>query len=417
MSSILKRQDNETEDAYLVRLYSNMKVYGLDKYKIADLMNSATGKNCDESKWRKDYAQSLRWGSYFNSQELEDNTVEEDLPVKHEVEILKDGSQKSDKLIKMSIEDSKNPEYLLNAHGYNPSEWNIVSAKSSIWNQHNKNDGTLTLFSSKITVKPKKDGFDIDRLVELVCSKRKPIVIEKEQVEKHSKLLEIPLYDMHFGVSSLEYYSEHLNEIVQKIRSRSWEKVLFVIGQDLLHNNDFKGNTANGTPIEKVDMERAFDEALQFYETIIGEAIVKAKDVECIYVKGNHDETSAYGVFRVLKAIFPQVKFDSSLKQRKGFVWGKIFLGLTHGDKGANRLMENFLSEYGKLIAKAEVKEIHSGHLHAEKMSDKFGIVQRTLATANKTDSWHDDNGFIGANKRFQLFEYSPSTLDAIYYI
>ena len=27
---------------------------------------------------------------------------------------------------------------------------------------------------------------------------------------------------------------------------------------------------------------------------------------------------------------------------------------VTHGDKGANRLMENFLSEYGKLIAQAE---------------------------------------------------------------
>src|SRR6185437_6473753 len=102
------------------------------------------------------------------------------------------------------------------------------------------------------------------------------------------------LYDMHFGISSLVYYQEHLREIMHKVNSRSWEKILFVIGQDVLHNNDFKGNTANGTPIEKVDMEKAFDEALQFYETIIRKAIEKSRDVECIYVKGNHDESSAY---------------------------------------------------------------------------------------------------------------------------
>lgn len=408
------RQPGETKFRQLVRV----SVDKLNKLHTTDWLDIKEMFDFEHS------AESLRkyasgWKLLLENDGLDElnNQDEEVIPYKETTEILANGSHKSDKLLRMSAEQSKDVEYLLESHGFDKSTWELVNAKNNIWNVYSKQDGTQTLYSSKITVKPRVTGFDIDKLVDLVCLKRKPITINKKKTEKYSKLLEVSLYDMHFGISSLEYYKEHLEEIMLKIQSRPWKKVLFVIGQDLLHNNDLRGNTANGTPIEKVDMEKAFDEALQFYETLISEAIEIAKEVECIYVKGNHDESSAYGVFRVLKAIFPQVKFDSSLKQRKGFTWEKVFIGLTHGDKGANRMMENFLSEFGKLIAQAEVKEIHSGHLHTEITKDKFGIVQRTLATANKTDDWHDEQGFIGANKRFQLFEYSPASLDAIYYI
>lgn len=358
------------------------------------------------------------WKLLVENEELEQLNVEEEIAYKETTEILSDGSHKSDKLVRMNSEQAKDINYILEAHGFDKAEWELMNCKNNIWNVHSKQDGVQTLYSSKITVKPKSSGFDMDKFVELVESKVTPLHIEKDNSNvKYSKLLEIPLYDMHFGPSTLEYYQSHLEEIIHKIRSRSWEKILFVLGQDLLHNDNFKGQTASGTMIEKVDMVKAFDEALQFYVTLISEALKAANSVECTYVKGNHDESMSYGFFRTLQATFPQVNFDGSIKQRKAFTWEKVFIGLTHGDKGANRMAENFISEFGKLIANAEVKEIHSGHLHTEKSNDKFGITQRTLSTANKTDDWHDDNGFVGANKRFQLFEYSPSTLDAIYYI
>lgn len=424
IDSPLKRRNNETEDAYLVRLFENKDHYGLDNYKIADLMNSATGKNFSESKWRKDYAQYVRWKAFheyekLNSDEDIDEYVEDEIisNYKSEVEILKDGTQKSDKLIKMSIEDSKNPKFLLEAHGYDPKEWEIINAKSSIWNQHNKTDGTLTLYSSKITVKPKKNGFDFDKLLETIGRKVTPIKVERNNDKESSKLLEIPLYDMHFGISDLEYYKPHLSEILNKIKSRYWNKILFVIGQDLIHHDNFKSQTSNGTTIENVDIVKAFNDALDFYVTLIREALENSESVDCIYSKGNHDESMSYGLFRTLQATFPQANFDNGIEQRKAFIWEKVFLGFSHGDKGANRLIENFVSEFGKLIANAEIKEVHTGHLHSEKSKDQFGIIHRTLATANKTDSWHDENGFVGQNKRFQIFEYSPSSLDAIYYI
>lgn len=417
MTSILKRQDNETEDGYLVRLYSNIKDYGLDKYKIADLMNSATGKTCDESKWRKDYAASLRWGSFYKRIELDDNDVDEDTPsYNQEIEILKDGSQKSDKLIKMSVEDSKNPEYLLKSHGYDPSEWDIVNAKSSMWNQHNKSDGTLTLYSSKITVKPIVVGFDVDKFLEKAKREITPVHVHSK-VTNGIGLLEIPLFDLHFGVNTYESYIQVRDDILDKIRSKKWDKIFFIIGQDLLHNNGFDGKTSSGTPIEKVDMDKAWNDAFRFYGEIINDAQDNSNNVECSYSIANHDDSMSWAFVKCLEIKFPEVNFDTSKKVRKSFVWNDVFIGYSHGHKGANRLHENFLSDFGKQMAVAEVVEIHTGHLHAEAAKDKFGVLVRTLATKGKTDDWHDDNGFVGSHKRFQLFEYSPGSLDAIYYI
>ena len=45
----------------------------------------------------------------------------------------------------------------------------------------------------------------------------------------------------------------------------------------------------------------------------------------------------------------------------------------------------------------------------------KWGV--RRLASGNKTDNWSDKEDFIGAHKRFMLFEWAPDKLKAIYYV
>ncbi|MFQ3543640.1 hypothetical protein Q7A53_06110 [Halobacillus rhizosphaerae] len=408
----LERLQGETRFRHLVRLSVGKlsKEHSLDWLDLVDMF----GLDYSAETLRK---KSYGWKDFVENEELERLNAEEDIAYKETNEILSNGSHKSDKLIRMNAEQLKDVDYLLKAHGFDKKDWQLVNARNNIWNVYSTADKIQELYSSKITVKPRVDGFDLDKLLELVTTKRDQIIIEKNETIAQDKLLEISLFDMHFGISTLEDYCNYLLEIVHRIRSRKWDTILIVVGQDLLHNDNFRGQTANGTNIEKTNMEVAFDEALQFYETIFKESLENADNVEAKYVKGNHDESLSYGLFRVLMKIFPQAKFDSSLKQRKAFTWKKVFIGLTHGDKGVNRITENFMSEFGKLIAEAEIREVHSGHLHTEITKDKFGIVQRTLATANKTDEWHEDNGFVGANKRFQLFEYSQDSLDAIYYI
>lgn len=338
------------------------------------------------------------------------------LSYKETTEILSDGSHKSDKLISMNAEQSKDVNYLLNAHGFDTDEWELTNARNNIWNVNSTSQGVQTLFSSKITVKPKGNSFDMNKLLEVVKREVKPIKVI-QPTSSENKLLEIPLFDMHFGIADLDYYHETYQSIANTINTRKWNTVLFVVGQDLFHNDGFTGKTTSGTMIDKVNMEQAWEDANTFYTGLIQLALENSKNVKVIYSNGNHDQGICFGFVKTLEAKFPQADFDSTMKQRKGFSWENVFIGFSHGDKGKARLEKNFLREYRTEIANAEVVEVHSGHFHHEVTKDDLGIVLRSLSTKAKTDDYHYDNGFVGAMKRFQLFEFSPASLDTIYYI
>jgi len=239
-------------------------------------------------------------------------------------------------------------------------------------------------------------------------------IIKFDPVIIKSNLLEIPLFDMHFGVANFKHYEGHLREIIGHIR-KGFEHIVITVGSDLLHHNDMRSQTAGGTAIEQLNIRTAYGDAFKFYVTLIKEAVENAKEVTVIYIKGNHDESPSYWLADKLSYAFPTVKFDLGYKERKAFIWKNIFIGYIHGDKPTNDIDRVFTREYRKEFAVAEIVEIHVGHTHKENAKgntqDKQGVMVRVLSTSAKTDEWHDDNNYVGANKRFQLFEYSSDEL------
>lgn len=335
---------------------------------------------------------------------------------KESVEIHSDGSQSSHRLIRMTFEESKDPEFLLKAHGYDVDSWELISARSNIWNAYSKQDGIQTLYSSRITVRPKKT-FTFEKLIDVIRSVPAVEIPKCMASEPGDRLLEIPLFDQHFGISDYDYYRETQIRILTKITERSWKEILLVIGQDLFHNDNFRGQTANGTQIEQVDMPKAWGDALRFYSPLVEESIRRAERVKVIYSIGNHDESMSWAFVQLLKAMYPQVEFDDALVERKCHVFGDNFIGITHGDKARKNLHNIFPVEFPMEWSKAKNREIHMGHYHIEDGKDVFGMMIRTLATRNKTDKWHRDNGFVGGHKRFMLFEFSQECLESIHYV
>lgn len=336
---------------------------------------------------------------------------------KETIEINKDGSQSSNKLVRMSIDESKDPSFLLKAHGYDTTEWELVSAKSKIWNAYSKQDGVMQLYASSISAKPKSNGFSMDKLLDKI-SEIPPVHIgQGNHIIQDKRLLEIPLFDSHFGISDFEYYIPTQCEIYNKIKSRKWEEIMFIIGQDMLHNDNFKGQTANGTQIESVDIPKAWEDATKFYHPLIESAITQSNKVKIIYSKGNHDESLSWAFVQLIKQRFPEINVDDTFIERKAHTFGNVFIGITHGDKARRNLHNLFQVEFPMQWAKATTREVHSGHLHTEDCKDWFGTMVRTLATRNKTDKWHMDNGFVGNHKRFMLFEYDENELKSIHYV
>ncbi len=82
----LRKREEESFNDYHIRLFENMNEYGIDKFKIAELLNEEMGSNYDESKWRKDYAQYKKWKDYLVSKELDDEILQKYEKIEQESE-------------------------------------------------------------------------------------------------------------------------------------------------------------------------------------------------------------------------------------------------------------------------------------------------------------------------------------------
>lgn len=235
--------------------------------------------------------------------------------------------------------------------------------------------------------------------------------------EPEHMCLEIPLFDMHFGVANLGDYARHLGEIEDEIRSRVWEEIHVIIGQDNLHNNDLRGHTAKGTPIEAVDIPQAWADAWAFWTTVLHRALDHSPRVVAHYSRGNHDECLSWAFFKALEAGMPGVEWDASLTHRKAFFWRGCWVGFGHLEytNDPNKIFRDFVVDFAEDFARSTCREIHTGHLHRESIDN--GVMVRRLSSAVPTDGWSAANGYTGAHKRFQLFEFAPGRLRSVVYV
>ena len=265
-------------------------------------------------------------------------------------------------------------------------------------------------------IKTKADDVNWDEIIERLQKAVTPIYIPRPP-KIGNKMLEIPLFDLHFGVASLVDYKDHLERIVNIIGNRFYEEIHLIIGQDCIHTNDMRGHTAKGTDIGRVDIPTAWADAWHFWTEIIRAALHNSTQVIAHYSRGNHDECISWAFFKALEAAFPDVSWDDSLAHRKAFVWRGCFIGFGHMEytNDPNKVFRDFVCEFPQEFADCPLREIHTGHLHRESVD--AGVMIRRLASAVPSDEWSKANGFFGVHKRFQLFEYEENTLRAIRYV
>ena len=267
-------------------------------------------------------------------------------------------------------------------------------------------------------IKQHADDAQMERLLDFIQKNTKPVLINTDSVEESvPEMLEIPLFDQHFPQND---HADTYNGIAEIVSTRHWEEINIIIGQDMLHNDDMRGRTSSGRPIENVDMVEAWAMARDFYGNLIGLCLRHTNRLKITYSKGNHDESMSWAFVQMLKAWFPQAEFDDSLKQRKCISWRECFIGITHGAYKKSSLQDlrgQFTIQFPLEFANAKVREIHAGHLHREEEKDIYGVMCRRLSRSGVEDEWTDDEGLVGASKRFMVFRWKPGRLAGIDYV
>jgi hypothetical protein len=427
--SDIKRLNRESTLQHYARL-RDLIDSGEIELSIQDLYQALTGelRNYD---WSQRYIKFLK--DTLELDEMNGRVVEvgsgEDvqIPNKSSVSINKDGTHLSDRIIAMSEEESKDPEFLLSVHGYDKDKWSVVSSKSSVWQTHCKGGDTKTLWASKITVKLKSDGDltydDIKDLIAEVVNNNTYEPYECKQFEVGAGCLIPTIFDVHF--SKLCHNSEtgnnydykiarqrmlnSVDEYIKKIQGRKFEKVILPIGNDYF-NSEFNGATSLGLTPQDNDSRGhvMFKKGIQCLIEVI-EKLKLVAPCDVILVPGNHDLYVSFMAAYAIELKYEsdsQVKVDSSPTTRKYKTYGKNLFGFTHGSDEKDRLFTLMQSEVPELWGSSVYRNWFTGHFHKLGVEEKGGVTKWSIPSLCATDAWHFRQGYVESIKRTMCFVY-----------
>lgn len=272
-------------------------------------------------------------------------------------------------------------------------------------------------------IKQKADDFDPEDFLKAIHETVEPYEYSQRLVPDitANRMLEIPLFDMHWGISFIEHYKSALNDILSLIHRKFWDQIIIPVGQDYFHNDSIVNpTTTKGTVVDKVDMIRAVKEGRDFIMAIIEASLKSANSVRVFYSAGNHDRSISWMFMQVLLERYGPAIVDDSMEYRKVFTYGKNSVMVTHGDSRqatAKNLAHIFPISFPEEFAQATIREVHAGHLHHETEADIYGVMVRRLSSGAAVDDWSNRQDFIGTHRRFMVFEWDLDSLRSIHYI
>lgn len=433
----VKRQDNETFLQYVERILINKDTWDLDNAEIYELFFDESVSSDHARKSISAIRKVIEKQNQENLGDKLENSVNNNIELEKElrknyksaIDLFKDGSQTSDKLLIMSEIQSKDPFFLLRAHGYCEKSWELQGARNNIWNVYSIDDGIQTLYSSKITVKPTTEYVwnteDIEKIFKSLDMSRLPAAKKYEitKPKENGRLLVVPIADLHYNLLSdeattgntynidlaTEYYYETINDVVNRTNKDEIEKILFVVGNDFINADNLNGTTTRGTPQDNQKIwHGAVDGATELIVNginMLGTSL--KKPVDAMYVPSNHDLHTMYGIMQTVKAWYrndDNVSVNGSPLSRKYYRFGKTMLTLAHDMRVKD----------GLKIVSTEGKDDWSdcthmicllAHLHQAMIYDKQGYLEiYRLPTISGWSRWTNNQGYVQSEKKNQSF-------------
>lgn len=244
---------------------------------------------------------------------------------------------------------------------------------------------------------------------------------------KGKHLLEIAIPDLHVGKLAwgketggenydiriaVDRFNEALDTLIARTASFGFERVLFVVGNDLLNANNTANTTARGTP---QDADGRFQKAFLSVRRMLTAGIDRMRrvaPVTVLVVPGNHDTDAAYFIGDSLECWFhrtPDVEVRNEPTTRKYYRFGKVMLMFTHGDKGKRQDYPLLMAtEQPEMFGATIHREAHTGHMHMLRVQEHHGVKVRISPALCEADAWHAENMYTGNARGAEAFVYHP---------
>ena len=341
-------------------------------------------------------------------------------------------------------------------HTFVDNEWDINFGKTTI---HTKEEllaycqVDLDLWEVERFTVNKWDGptkFGIEQFFQVKATllKRKGITDARDEIERLKKefketaeyryvsdhfthpvtgnMLEINIPDAHFGKMAwgketmdrpydvgiaAATFLRALKTLVLRAGNYKYDKIVLVVGNDLLNSDNEQGTTTKGTYVSTdgryqktfVTVRKTITEAIEILRLIA--------PVEVVMVSGNHDNLGVWHLGDSLECLYANdsaVQINNDPTARKYVRFGNVFLMFTHGDKGKREDYPLLMAtERPKDFGETKFREIHTGHIHQTKLQEWHGVRVRILPSLSPPDAWHSENGFTGMQRIAEAYQWN----------
>jgi len=243
---------------------------------------------------------------------------------------------------------------------------------------------------------------------------------------KDAHLLVVDPADIHIGklASAFETGEDYNNQIavqrvhdgvqgiLDKTSGYNIDKILLIIGNDILHTDTPRRTTTSGTFQDTDGMwYDNFLIAKKLYVEVI-EKLMTVADVHVVLNPSNHDYQNGFFLADSIYSWFSKSKnitFDVSIAHRKYFRYGKNIIGSTHGDGAKTHDLPLLMAqEASNAWSVCPHRYFYTHHIHHKSSKDYGSVCVESLRSPSATDSWHSRNGYQHAPQAIEAFIHHP---------
>lgn len=340
---------------------------------------------------------------------LEDHLVDAFNQKKEKViEFKEDLDQGSAEIKGIAFAEPKSPEEIIRILKIDTSKWKL----SSYWNKQHKD---YWLVSAMVTQKQIDENELFTKTLENFKPSVQPIteVIINSTYETSSCGI-LSIQDLHFGKEDNTTITEDFKNAIKDLVMRAYashrlDKIVYVIGGDLLNMDSFDGKTTKGTPVDnETKAQQAYAEAFDALYWSIAYIKSFCKHLEVVYIPGNHDRLSSYHIAHALSKCFQQsdIHFDAEYSERKVVVYGNNFFAFEHGDVTKKNTPLVYATEFPEFWGSTTYRTCYTGHFHSKKITEYVtdnevhGFSIKHLPSLSRSDYWHYHNKFTGSKRQ-----------------
>ena len=294
--------------------------------------------------------------------------------------------------------------------------------------------GWLKTKEASIFIKNTKEEISFEEMRESFVEKLKdhsPTFkkIERKKIkDEHCLILDIA--DLHIGKLADSYETgedynskiavkraiEGVEGILSKAQGFPLDKIVFVIGNDVLHVDNAKRTTTSNTPQDTDGMwYSSYLIARDLYIEIIN-SLVQVCDVHIVHNMSNHDYVTGFMLADSIYCWFrnnENITWDIDASHRKYFTYGNSLLGFSHGDGGKFDKLPLTMACESNDWSSSKYRYIYLHHIHHNAKykflttKDLPGITVEYLRSPSGTDSWHHRNQYQNSFKAIEGFIHS----------